>query len=82
MLALICRLCFGPHAAHNFNALTQHANAIFRLGKFVAVRTVFVFVPTSTNTPLKSSTRNNVDCRRDLGQQTWIAITIATDHLT
>ena len=61
------KIRLGPHAAHDLNTFTQHTDAIFWFRKIVAISPIFVFIPTSTNAPLKSATRNNVNCRRDLG---------------
>ena len=35
--ALVRRLRFGPHRAHDLDALTEHADAVLRLGELVAV---------------------------------------------
>ena len=81
VLAVVCGLGLRPHRLHNFNALAQHADAILGRRKVVSIAAVLVLIPSGANPPIESSTRNDINRRRDLGQQAWRAIAVAPNHL-
>ena len=82
VLAVIGRLFLCPHRANYLDTLTQHRNTNFWLWKVIAVSATLIFVPTSTDAPVKSATRNHIKSGRYFRQQTWFAIQVATNHLS
>ncbi len=49
VLAPVGHLVFGPHAAHDLDAFTQHPEAGRSLGELVAVTVVLVVVPAGSD---------------------------------
>src|SRR5207248_5524016 len=79
--AVVFDLGLGPHQLHDLDGLAQHPDAHLRLGELVAVAPELAVVPTGADAPIESTTADDVDRARDLGQQRGIAIRRAPDHL-
>src|SRR5579884_933869 len=82
ILTLEMSLLLCPHRQNDLECLAQEAQACRCIRVIVAITAILMFVPTSTNTEVESSVREDIDSTRHLCQQRGITIAIAGNCLT